>query len=117
MIKGGDNSTEWNRYIEQVGETGRDVQVKCDPGDDELSHREVEILQRIAQQFEGLNDWELVEHTHSFEEWIKNRPPATSGCNISPDDLLAALNMSGSKERILNEVRAGSAFDEALAYA
>jgi len=57
----------------------------------ELSKFEIEKLRDVAKRHEDDDDWQVVERTHDFEEWQKNRPIDHSSRPISIADMLKAL--------------------------
>jgi uncharacterized phage-associated protein len=96
LIKGEHaDAGKWDRFIEREGMN--DVHLVDDPGVGKLSRYELEKLSDVARRFESMNEWALSEHTHSFEEWKKNKPRSGSCKRIPLDDVLAALKMTHHK--------------------
>jgi hypothetical protein len=104
----------WERYIDQVGPQDRLV---GDPGVGELSKYEIEKLRGVSEARRGMNDYDIALETQGFEEWKRNKPPAKGRCWIQLDDLLSALDLQDSKQRIEQAIADDAAFDEALAMA
>ena len=103
-IKGADfASAEWERHIANSGK--HDVTLRTDPGVDRLSRYEIFKLQDVAVKHEHLDDWALSELTHSFEEWLKNRPDAGRSRTIPIQDLLQAVGLGADADEILEGAR------------
>ena len=84
-----------------------DVELISDPGDSELCDFEVELLSRIAEMYRGFTEWQLVDLTHGFEEWIKTYPDheARTSHPIHLSDILDAVGLHDQKQAILIEIR------------
>ncbi len=114
LIKGYEHGVErWSRFIENVGK--RDFRLVEDPGVDALSPYEVEKLQEVANRFDALDDWSVVEKTHEYPEWIRNQPVNGAPREISLEDILDAVGLSEHKEEILSEVDSYARVERALA--
>lgn len=77
-----------------------------DPGDDELSIAEEEIMEAVYQEFGHLNPFDVAEWTHSLPEWID---PKTIGENvkvvdINVVDLLHYLHKSDQEIQRIKEI-------------
>lgn len=108
LLKGADfSSTIWDRFMQSESYW---VKLIADPGVGKLSRYEITTLQAAAKQFSDENDWAIVEHTHTFEEWRKNQPAAGTSKRIPLDDLLAATNRLDAKDELTK-----NAHHEALA--
>lgn len=97
------DATEWNQFI---GRDGYTLELQKDPGNSKLSRFEIELLQRIADDHCDIDDWQLVELTHQFPEWIRNNPGESSKA-ISLDDILDALGLKASSEEIHQHLKLG----------
>lgn len=96
------DEADWSRYIRKHG---YEVVLVQDPGVSELSRFEIDLLNQVARDFSQMDDWELVEYTHTFTEWQKNYQADTSRA-ISVEDILAAVNVSPEdREEILDDLR------------
>jgi uncharacterized phage-associated protein len=105
LIKGEHaDARRWDHFIEREGE--HDIHLKADPGNGKLSRYELEKLTTTAKAFETYNDWSLSEHTHTFPEWKKNKPPKGSSVPIPTDDVLAALKMLSRKDDLQKDANA-----------
>jgi uncharacterized phage-associated protein len=104
LIKGEHaDAGRWSRFIEREGMN--DIHLIADPGNGKLSRYELEKLSAVAKQFEAMNEWALSEHTHTFKEWKKNKPPAGSRKPIPLDDVLDALDMLAHKDQLQKNAR------------
>lgn len=65
------------------------VKLTEDPGRDELSKAEMEVLQKIFMAYRKMDEWKLVDWCHkNLTEW-KN--PGTSCIEIEPQQILSAV--------------------------
>lgn len=90
------DSPEWNRYFAKQGYA---LEMSLDPGNSKLSRFEIGVLERVADEFSDIDDFELVAHTHQFPEWQKNNP-GTSSKPIALDDILEALGLAPAAAEI-----------------
>ena len=93
-----------------------DVELTSDPGDSELCDYEVELLSKIAETYNTFTEWQLVELTHSFAEWIKAYPDlkARTSHPIHLTDILDAVGLHDQKQAILTEIRRETSEDRAF---
>lgn len=91
------STSEFARYI--VQDQPYEVALKDDPGDDELSRYETNLLEQIWESFGAKTPWELVDYTHGLPEWSD---PDDSSIEIWPEDILRAANLPEEeiKERL-----------------
>jgi uncharacterized phage-associated protein len=94
-----------------------DLQMKGDPGTALLSKYEERKLSEIAQRFAGHSWRELVDHTHTFEEWKLNDPDkeGVSVRVISLDDILRAVGRGDQIESIKADLEARVGLSSSLA--
>jgi hypothetical protein len=64
----------------------------------------------VSARFAQLGDWELVDHTHTFPEWIKNNPGESSR-DIDLADILAAVGIQDQES--VEDIRARIRFEDA----
>lgn len=81
-------SEEWARAI--VTEH-TNIRLVCDPGNDELSPFEIDILHEVWERYKDVEPFELVERTHALPEYKKNKPPEGSRREIPFEDILDAV--------------------------
>lgn len=80
----------WNGYFRR---TGFEISLAKDPGVGELSRYELEKLEEITRRYRDKDEWDMVEVTHEFPEWIKN-DPGDSSRPIPFEDILNAVGRS-----------------------
>jgi uncharacterized phage-associated protein len=100
----------WSEFIRREG---YEVELEKDPGRSELSAAEVRTLTDTFERYLSFDEWDLVEITHDFPEWIKNYPDESE--NISRTipfvDLLDAVGLQDHKQAILDDLREEAAMD------
>jgi len=89
----------WSEFIRKDGYA---VALEKDPGVLSLSRHEIARLTKTAEEYRNINDWEIVEQTHAFEEWQKNITPGTS-TTIPLEDIVKAVGRANELESILQE--------------
>ncbi len=113
LIKGSDFFiTEWQKFITEDGK--RDLKLRRDPGVGQLSRFEIETLQVVATRFDNVDDWEVVESTRLFPEWINARSEGSYFAEIPLDSILDAVGLAGQKEELRIEAEAYATFDRIL---
>jgi hypothetical protein len=103
----------WDQYIVQEGP--QDHRLFADPGVGKLSRYEIEKLKAVSEKRRPMNDYDIAVESHGFDEWIKNKPAPGSSRRIPIDDVLAALDLTPFKEKMLTEARADDELDQLLA--
>lgn len=66
------DTDEWCKYFERV--EPHNVRMKGESEHTCLSQFEIELLQETVDRYVHLDDYELVELTHTFPEWKENYP-------------------------------------------
>lgn len=61
-------------WAEHIRKEGYEVELLKDPGVSELSAAEVRTLRSVSEKYASFSEWDLVEVTHDFPEWLKNVP-------------------------------------------
>ena len=103
LIKGEHlRSPEWEGFIVR---DQYNVRLANDPGQARLSRFEIETLERVAEENRSRDEWDLVEYTHGFAEWIKNNPGRSMRW-IAFADLLEAVGRSADEKTIEEDARA-----------
>lgn len=97
---------EWDRFF--LTEEPFDIRMRRIPGVGELCRYEIEVLQRVTRDRVLKDDWQVVEETHEFEEWID---PGDTSRPIRYRDVLNAVGRTEEAERLLAEARADEALD------
>ena len=99
LLEGSDvGSPEWDKYF---GAEGRDVLLRSDPGLSKLTRYEIGKLQDVSRRFVENDDDFVADYTHSFAEWIKNKPDKGSVRDIPVEDVLDATGLSAVKDRLV----------------
>lgn len=78
-----------------------------------LSKYEIKKLKEIATQYANHDEWQLVEVTHEFPEWIKNNP-GDSRKRIPLQDILEAVGKGTDAEAIIEEAKELACIDDLL---
>jgi uncharacterized phage-associated protein len=89
LIKG--EHTEAGECDRWVHKDGYEVELVADPGRGELSRGEVAKLLEVSNRYRELDDCDVVEDTHKFDEWKKNFRGDESAAPIDWSDALTAL--------------------------
>lgn len=100
-----DNPDYWNEHIKNSKLHSCSIRLSSDPGDDELSEREIILVKAVDKEFKNYNQWELRDYCHdNFQEW---KDPGNSQLPIKVEDILRALG-KGSDE--INTIVSENAF-------
>jgi len=91
----------WKKYISKVG--AYSLHLIRDPGISKLSPFEVETVTAVAKEFKDKSEWEVVDETHKFPEWIKNNPGDSSN-PIPLRDILEAVGLADEAGELANEI-------------
>ena len=109
LIKGDDlRSPEWAEFIQR---DEYKIRLAKDPGQPSLSRFEIETLERIAEENRSRDEWDMVEYTHTFEEWQANKPSGKSSNPIPLADILKAVERSSDALAIEEDAQADQAFE------
>jgi uncharacterized phage-associated protein len=95
-------------WSDHVRKQGYQIELVKDPGRSELSAAEVRTLSDTFDRYASMGEWDLVEITHDFPEWLKNYPDESidTSCTIPFEDLLEAVGLRGGKKQaVLNSLR------------
>jgi uncharacterized phage-associated protein len=96
LIKGIRHSPEdWGRFIKSHG---HEVVLKGDPGQGQLTKREVDKLYETINRFRNISTIGISAYTHGFSEYVKNFVPDTS-TPIPWDDALKGMGNEDKVER------------------
>lgn len=109
LMKGKDIQTPWWSKFFRV--RNYDVEMMEDPGNGDLSRKEIDLLNRVHADFETDDDWEVGRKTHEFPEFKKNEPPRGKSQTIAFEDLLEGVGRAGDAERIKRDAETKSVFD------
>ncbi len=82
------NPSYWLSYISEPEHY--EVKLIRDPSNDELSEREINIIDDIDKKFKNFNQWKMVEYCHdNLPEW---QDPGCTSVPIRIEDILRALD-------------------------
>ena len=101
----------WSAHFES---DGYKVLLRNDPGVGLLSKQEIDLLNETVDRFLAESNWDVVEHTHEFEEWRKNYPnPSESTSREIPlADVIEAVGRHRDKEAILQDAQDKESYDQ-----
>lgn len=105
LMKGATSGFEqWTQHLENVGQY--ELQLAEDPGSDQLSPCEIEILQEVWREHLGHDEFEMVEITHQLPEWQQHQPHDNIKNERIPfPDILAALGREDDLPELLARAR------------
>lgn len=107
LVKGHDiRSPQWTTCVQREGYV---VRLVSDPGNGALSEHDMVVLDKVAEQFQDHDEWDMVEHTHRLAE-VKKRNPGNSMEAIPLADILEAVGRAGDLESIEDDAKADAAF-------
>lgn len=104
-----DQQTYWAQHI--VPAPGYDVRLEVDPGDDELSRAEEELVREVFAQHGHKNRWQIVKELHDVPEW---QDPHGSMIPIALRDILRAVGKSHADIAAIEEELEADALAELL---
>lgn len=101
---------DWSQYFRT---DGRWITLESEPEVGRLSRHEVELLNSVADEHAGKDDWEIVEYTHAFDEWKKNYPNLAEDTSklIPLEDVIDATGRTADKQAILQDLNDEAAYD------
>jgi predicted nucleotidyltransferase len=89
----------WSEFIRKDGYA---VALEKDPGILSLSRYEIEMLTDTAERYRDVDDWKIVEETHTFDEWKTNFVHGTS-TTIPLEDIIQAVGRTNDLSSIIKE--------------
>lgn len=93
-----------------------DLVLESDSGNGRLSPFEIELIESIADQYAGHDQWELVELCHTLDEWRMNEPNTEGGSPpsvpIPLDDILEAIGLADQKAEIHQRAAEAASINE-----
>ncbi len=90
---------EWADFI--VTEHNN-IRLAEDPGNDELSPFELDILHKVWNEHKDADPFDLATRTHDLPEYAQNPPPEGSSVEIPVEDILRAVGRTDI-EKIAND--------------
>jgi hypothetical protein len=111
LIKGLEaRASEWEDFIHPDGYA---IELRGDPGLDDLSNAEIAMLQAVSDRYHNVDDEDPSTLTHDFPEWRGHS--ASSGAELIPwEEVLAAQNKEEIIEIAENNAATSQALDELL---
>jgi uncharacterized phage-associated protein len=109
LINGTDIQAPWWSQFFRVD--NYDLEMLADPGNGDLSKREIELLHQVSDEFKADDEWEVGRKTHAFGEFKKNEPSAGKSCTIPFEDLLEAIGRAADVSEIQRDATTKSVFD------
>lgn len=105
----GEGAGDWAKHI---AKDHYDVCLTTDPENGLLSKAILAKLDEVGKRYEDLDEWDMVEETHKFDEWRKNFPSGgISAYPFSWDDALAAQGKTHLISHVECDERASTLFD------
>lgn len=96
----------WKEYIStKVIDRNYKVKLLKDPGVDELSEEEEEIIKEISSRYSAIDRFDLAEITHQFPEWENplEQDPPTKVIPIKVEDILLKVGKTEEEIRRIQE--------------
>ncbi len=89
----------WCRHISNPSRYN--ISLKKDPGESELSKREIELIKEIDEKYKTFNQWEMVDICHKIlPEW---ESPGTTSIPIQIEDILKAARKTDREIALIEE--------------
>jgi uncharacterized phage-associated protein len=117
LIKGSSLNESANAAWRSHFEIKDYIQIRMvrDPGSDHLSDYDVDVLKEIADRYKDMEDFELSEFTHGFDEWQRNWHKNLLRERISEYDLLSGVGFAPDEiKTVLDEAKVYAAERELL---
>jgi uncharacterized phage-associated protein len=109
LIKGnGSKAGVWDDHIHTEGYA---IELVADPGRGELSKGIVNKLTEVTERYRQIDDWELSERTHEFQEWSKHYSPEGGSTPIPWQDILEAQGKTAMIPAVERDEAARQVFD------
>ncbi len=98
---------DWSRFFRVEG---RNIEMLANPGNLELSKREIQTLRELAEKLADRDDEELGTITHDLPEYTKNYNRSTSTA-IPLADVIDAVNRGAEADQILKDAEESAILD------
>lgn len=110
LIKGNHpDEPSWSRFITNDGP--RDLTLTDEPGVEFLSEYEINLLNETTDLHNDLDDFDLADVTHSFEEWKEHQVRDTSVL-IPMESIVKAVCDPDEREEVLQELKDKAVVDD-----
>jgi len=90
----------WYDHIFSSWTASKKVTLTKIPGDDELSQREIDLIDSVFNKLGHLKTWKLVDLTHYFPEW---KDPGRTSASIRIEEILKVFNKTQDDIDRINE--------------
>lgn len=105
-----DERLYWNLFISNPEKY--DVSLKTDPGQDELSQREIQLIEEIFNEYKDYDHWQIVDICHRIlPEWEN---PGNSSTPIRIEDILRVTCKTEREIALIEEEVANLGFCDYL---
>jgi uncharacterized phage-associated protein len=82
-----------------------DVKLLDDPGFDELSKREIDLIERIYEKYKDKDQWQMIDICHEVcTEW---KDPGDTSLLIKIEDILRELNKTEEEIKLIDQEISG----------
>lgn len=103
-----EKSEYWDKYFERRHYR---IILKDDPGIGKLCKYEIDKLKEISAKFIEYDEWALVDYTHDFEEYKKNKPPKGSSKGIALSHIIEAIGQNDKLKQIRQNAKEARFFN------
>lgn len=101
LVVPSETPTYWHRHISSP--ENYEVALIADPGDDQLSDAEENLIDEVFASYGNQSQWQLSDLTHDFPEW---QDPDGSSIPIDVKDILRAVGTNDAEaEAIAKELK------------
>jgi uncharacterized phage-associated protein len=98
-------------WAEHIRKDGYDVELVKDPGDDELSDFDVELLTELFDRYKAYSYGRMIDVVHQLGEW---EDPGTTSTVLPPETILRGAGASDEEitdfERVNSQVNRAESF-------
>ncbi len=112
LVKGNDPESPW--WMTHFRTDKFDVEMRDDPGNTELSKRELDLINRVSQEHEEQDEWAVGAVTHEFPEF-KSKPPAEGEVRTIPfQDVVEAVGRGADLKQIEDDAKNVAEFEKSF---
>jgi uncharacterized phage-associated protein len=101
-ISYGERPNEQLFWCQHISNPSRyNISLKKDPGESELSKREIELIKKINEKYKTFDQWEMVDICHQIlPEW---ESPGTASILIQIEDILKVMHKTDREIALIEE--------------
>lgn len=109
--------SEEPRWSQFFSNEGRNMVLSDEPSVGQLSRHEIAILNKVVDDRLSDTDWEIVDETHGFQEWLTNYPNPLENTSrpISLDSLIEAVGREEDADAIKQDIADTDFYDRFFA--